>query len=322
MMKLFDQKGPGMNKSFFASTSNPASQPPLHRVNPAGKTAEKVVLITGASSGIGKATVAILAAKGWKVYAAARRLESMQDLAGIGAIPLKLDVVDPQQCRAAVEEILRNEGHIDALVNNAGYGSYGALEDVPDEEARRQFDVNVFGLMGLTRQVLPHMRNQKRGRIINVSSMGGRLTAPMGGWYHATKYALEALSDALRTEVKQFGIDVVVIEPGIVSTAWGGIAIENLLAASGNGPYSELARAVAIVLEKAGGPGKWPMTPASPDAIARVIEHALQANRPKTRYAAPCHAKLFLFFRWLLPDCVFDKMVMKQLTFLAKQGRN
>ncbi|MGA3113043.1 MAG: oxidoreductase [Syntrophobacteraceae bacterium] len=313
-----------MNKAFFASTSHPASQPPLHRVNPVnplGKTAERVVLITGASSGIGKATVAILAGKGWKVYACARRLESMQDFTGIGAIPLKLDVTDTNQCRTAVEEILRKEGHIDALVNNAGYGSYGALEDVPDEEARRQFDVNVFGLMGLTRLVLPHMRKQKRGRIINVSSMGGRITTPMGGWYHATKFALEALSDVLRTEVKPFGVDVVVIEPGIVSTSWYGIAKENLLAASGNGPYSELARKMAIVLENTGGLGKWPMAPASPDAIARVIEHALQTKRPKTRYAAPCHAKLFLFFRWLLPDCVYDKMVMQQLIFLAKRGR-
>ncbi len=278
-------------------------------------------MITGASSGIGKATSAMLAGKGWRVYACARRVESMQDLTGSGAIPLKLDVTDKLQCRAAVEEVLRKEGRIDALVNNAGYGSYGALEEVEDEEARRQFDVNVFGLMGLTRLVLPHMRAQKNGRIVNVSSIGGRMTTPMGGWYHATKFALEALSDSLRTEVKPFGIDVVVIRPGLVSTAWGGIAKENLLAASGSGPYSELAGDVANVLEAAGRRGRWPMTPASPEVIARVIEHALETNRPKTRYAAPCHAKLFLFFRWLLPDCVFDKMVMKQIAYLSKQRR-
>jgi NAD(P)-dependent dehydrogenase (short-subunit alcohol dehydrogenase family) len=278
---------------------------------------ERVVLITGGSSGIGKATAALLAGKGWKVYAAARRLEAMRELTDIGVIPLKLDLTDAHQCRAAVEEILHNEGRIDAIVNNAGYGSYGALEDVPDDEARRQFDVNVFGLMDLTRLVLPQMRKQRHGRIINISSIGGRLTTPMGGWYHATKFALEALSDSLRAEVKSFGIDVVVIQPGSVSTQWSGIAKENLLAVSGTGPYSELAANMAAGLENAGHPGRGPITPASPEVIARIIEHALQTNRPKTRYSAPCHAKLFLFFRWLLPDTVFDRMVMKQLTSLA-----
>jgi NAD(P)-dependent dehydrogenase (short-subunit alcohol dehydrogenase family) len=165
------------------------------------------------------------------------------------------------------------------------------------------------------------MRAQKNGRIVNVSSIGGRLTTPMGGWYHATKFALEALSDSLRTEVKPFGIDVVVIRPGSVSTAWNGIAKENLLAVSGSGPYGGLAGDMATILETAGRRGRWPMTPASPEVIARVIEHALETNRPKTRYAAPCHAKLFLFFRWLLPDCVFDKMVMQQISYLSKQRR-
>ena len=283
---------------------------------------QKVVLITGGSSGIGKATASILAKKGWKVYASARRFEAMQDLADIGVIPLKLDLTDEHQCRACVEEILRNEEHIDALVNNAGYGSYGALEDVPDAEARRQFDVNVFGLMGLTRLVLPHMRKQRHGRIINVSSIGGRMTTPMGGWYHATKFALEALSDSLRAEVKPFGIDVVVIQPGNVSTEWSGIAREKLLAASGNGPYNELAKSMATSMETAGRLARGPLAPASPDAIAQVIEHALQTGRPKTRYAAPCHAKLVLFFRWLLPDRAFDRMIMKQLTSMAAPRRN
>jgi NAD(P)-dependent dehydrogenase (short-subunit alcohol dehydrogenase family) len=283
---------------------------------------QRVVLITGGSSGIGKATASILAKKGWRVYASARRLEAMQDLMDVGVIPMTLDLTDEHQCRACVEEILRNEEHIDALVNNAGYGSYGALEDVPDEEARRQFDVNVFGLMGLTRLVLPHMRKQRHGRIINVSSIGGRMTTPMGGWYHATKFALEALSDSLRTEVKPFGIDVVVIQPGMVSTEWSGIARGNLLAASGNGPYSELARSVATGMETAGRFARGPIAAASPDAIAQVIEHALQTGRPKTRYSAPGHAKLFLFFRWLLPDSAFDRMIMKQITSLATPGRN
>jgi short-subunit dehydrogenase len=159
------------------------------------------------------------------------------------------------------------------------------------------------------------------GRIINVSSVGGRMATPMGGWYHATKFALEALSDSLRIEVKSFGIDVVVIQPGSVSTQWAGIARENLLATSGNGPYSELAGNMAAGLETVGHQGKGPITPASPEAIARVIEHALETNRPKTRYSAPCHAKLFLFFRWLLPDKAFDKMMMKQLGSMGKPER-
>ncbi len=266
---------------------------------------QRVVLITGGSSGIGKATAVILAGNGWRVYAAARRLEAMRDLIDIGVIPLKLDLTDEHQCRACIEEILHNEERVDALVNNAGYGSYGALEDVPDEEARRQFDVNVFGLMGLTRLVLPHMRKQGHGRIINVSSIGGRMTTPMGGWYHATKFALEALSDSLRIEVKSFGIDVVVIQPGIVSTQWADIARGNLLAASGNGPYSELAGKMASSMEITSRAHKGPVAAASPEAIAKVIEHALETSRPKTRYSAPCHAKLLLFFRWLLPDQSF-----------------
>jgi NAD(P)-dependent dehydrogenase (short-subunit alcohol dehydrogenase family) len=283
---------------------------------------QRVVLITGGSSGIGKATASILVKKGWKVYASARRFEAMQDLKDIGVIPLKLDLTDVHQCRDCVEEILRNEEHIDALVNNAGYGSYGALEDVPDEEARRQFDVNVFGLMGLTRLILPQMRKQRHGRIINVSSIGGRMTTPMGGWYHATKFALEGLSDSLRMEVKPFGIDVVVIQPGGVSTEWSGIARENLLAASGNGPYSELAKSMATVMETAGRLARGLLAPASPETIAQVIEHALQTGRPKTRYSAPGHAKLILFFRWLLPDRAFDRMIMKQIASRAAQRRN
>jgi NAD(P)-dependent dehydrogenase (short-subunit alcohol dehydrogenase family) len=280
-------------------------------------TTERVVLITGASSGIGKATAEILARRGWRVYAAARRLEAMHDLAGIGVVPLALDVTDEHQCLAVVEEILRNEGHIDALVNNAGYGSYGALEEVPDEEARRQFDVNVFGLMAVTRLVLPRMRERGQGRIVNVSSIGGRMATPMGGWYHASKFALEALSDSLRSEVKPFGIDVVVIQPGCVSTEWSSIAQEKLLAVSSHGPYGELARDMAAGLESTFRPGKGPIAPASPEVIARIIEHALQADRPQTRYAAPCHAKFFLFLRWLLSDRAVDKMVMKQLASQA-----
>jgi NAD(P)-dependent dehydrogenase (short-subunit alcohol dehydrogenase family) len=253
---------------------------------------KKVVLVTGASSGIGRAAAGLLAAKGFKVYACARRLEAMADLAGLGVTPLELDITDEHLCRAVVDEILYREGRIDALVNNAGYGANGALEDVPDEEARHQFDVNVFGLMYLTRLVLPHMRGQGSGRIVNISSIGGKLVMPMAGWYHASKFALEALSDALRLEVEPFGLDVVVIEPGGVLTEFADIAKENLLGISGAGPYA---------------------------GQARLIAKALESPRPKTRYAAPCHAKVFLFLRWLLPDRLFDKMLRGQMRGLAKE---
>jgi len=254
------------------------------------------------------------------VYAAARRVEAMRELAGLGVVALAMDVTEERQRREAVEEILRREGRIDALVNNAGYGSYGALEDVSDEEARRQFDVNVFGLMALTRLVLPSMRSQGRGRIVNVGSVGGRLVAtPMGGWYHATKFALEALSDSLRLEVRPFGIEVVLIEPGGVATEWSGIAGRGLLVASGTGAYAKAAKDMADGFE-AIGRGKGPVTLAAPEVIAKVIAHALETGRPKNRYAAPCHAKIILFLHWLLPDRCFDAMIMKQLASLGDPG--
>jgi NAD(P)-dependent dehydrogenase (short-subunit alcohol dehydrogenase family) len=277
----------------------------------------KVVLVTGASSGIGKAAARLLAVNGWKVYAGARRQEAMRELAELGVVALELDVTDEGRRRAVVEDILAREGRLDALVNNAGYGSYGALEEVPDAEARKQFEVNVFGLMALTRLVLPHMRERGQGRIVNVSSIGGRLSIPMGGWYHASKFALEALSDALRLEVEPFGIDVVVIEPGSVLTEWSGIAKESLLAVSGQGVYREQAAGLAGVLEEASRQGGGRFAPVAPEVIARVIERALRAAKPKTRYAAPCHAGLLLFLRWLLPDRAFDKMLGKQLANMA-----
>ena len=204
----------------------------------------KVVLVTGASAGIGKATARVLGQKGWTVYAAARRVDAMQELLSGGIKLLQLDITDVQQCQAAVEQILSSEGRIDALVNNAGYGSYGPLEKVSDEEARRQFDVNIFGLMQLTRLVLPQMRDQRSGKIINISSVGGRITTPLGGWYHATKFALEGLSDSLRTEVKPFGIDVVVIQPGNITSEWAEVAAENLQNTADGGPYRRLEEAM------------------------------------------------------------------------------
>jgi NAD(P)-dependent dehydrogenase (short-subunit alcohol dehydrogenase family) len=197
----------------------------------------EVTLVTGASSGIGEATARALLHAGHTVYAGARRVERMQGLAGHGAKLLALDVTDDASMQAAIAAIERNEGRLDALVNNAGYGSYGSLEEVPLEEGRRQFEVNVFGLARLTQLVLPLMRRQRRGRIVNVTSIGGKIHEPFGSWYHATKFAVEGLSDCLRMELARHGIDVIVIEPGAIRTEWAGISREILLRYSGDGPY-------------------------------------------------------------------------------------
>ena len=202
---------------------------------------KKVALITGASSGIGESAAVLLHNAGFKVYGAARRVEKMKSLEEKGISVISLDITDEDSIVKCVSTITEKEGSIDVLVNNAGYGSYGAIEDVPMEEARRQFDVNMFGLARLTQLVLPGMRENSFGKIVNISSMGGKIYTPFGGWYHATKHALEGWSDCLRIEVKSFGIDVVVVEPGGIKTPWGIIAAENLKMTSGNGAYAEAA---------------------------------------------------------------------------------
>lgn len=262
----------------------------------------RIALVTGASSGIGEATARALAAAGVVVYGAARRLDRLEALASAGIRPLVMDVTDDDSMRAGVARIVDEAGRLDVLVNNAGYGSYGAIEDVPLEEARRQFDVNVFGAMRLTQLVLPHLRAQGSGTIVNITSMGGRIHTPLGGWYHATKYALEALSDCLRIEVAPFGIDVVVIEPGGIRTEWGGIAAQSGLATSADGPYGERVRRAAGML---GNPNAISHG-SDPDVVAKVIERAVTAKRPRTRYAMGMGAKPVLFARRLLPDRAMD----------------
>ena len=200
---------------------------------------KKVVLVTGASAGIGKSIVRQLLSDDWIVYGAARRVEKMADIQSEGAKTLLLDVTDEDSMQAAVKTMLDTEGHIDALVNNAGYGSYGALEDVPIIEAKRQFEVNVFGLIRLTQLVLPSMREARLGTIVNISSMGGRIWMPIGGWYHATKHAVEVLSDTLRMETRPFGIRVVVVQPGAIQSEWSGIAASTLLEHSKNSVYRD-----------------------------------------------------------------------------------
>jgi NAD(P)-dependent dehydrogenase (short-subunit alcohol dehydrogenase family) len=263
----------------------------------------KVAIVTGASSGIGEETAKRLAGLGYTVYAAARRVERMSHLTASGITPVKVDVTDDDALAAFVEDVVAESGRVDVLVNNAGYGSYGSVEDVPMAEARRQFDVNVFGLARLTQLVLPHMRRQGGGYVVNVSSVGGKIYEPLGGWYHSTKFAVEGLSDSLRLELKPFGIDVVVIQPGAIKTEWGGIAIDNLRKRSGEGAYKEQVRQLSAFFGQADRGSE-------PKVIADVIVKAVRARRPKTRYAAGFGAGPILFARRVLPDRGFDALFL------------
>ncbi|HWL31967.1 MAG TPA: SDR family NAD(P)-dependent oxidoreductase, partial [Gaiellaceae bacterium] len=240
----------------------------------------RAVLITGCSSGIGRASAERLAAAGWTVYASARRLEAVAGL--VGCRPLELDVTDERSMRAAVELVEREEGAVGVLVNNAGYSQSGAVEGVSPDEARRQFETNVFGLARLTQLVLPGMRAQRWGRIVNVSSMGGELTFPGGGWYHASKHAVEALSDALRFEVAGFGIDVVVIQPGLIRTGFAEAAVGSIEV--GDGPYARFDAAVGAATAGAYDGAFARVLGGGPEAVAKAVERAVTAKRPRTRY--------------------------------------
>ena len=266
--------------------------------------AAKVILITGASSGIGQAAAVRLAKAGFTVYACARRLEKMEALQALGVRVLKMDVSDDVSMVAGVETIIKEQGRLDVLVNNAGYGSYGALEDVPISEGKYQFEVNVFGLVRMTQLVLPHMRANHFGKIINITSIGGKMYEPMGSWYHGTKFAVEGMSDCLRMEVNDFGVDVVVIEPGGIRTEWPEIAREKLLQTSGDTAYHVLAQRGAGVLQAMDGMAS------DPDVIARVIKKAVLARHPRTRYAAGSWAWLLLSLRNILPDRGYDAVML------------
>ena len=267
----------------------------------------KTALVTGASSGIGEATALKLQELGFTVYGAARRVDRLEQLAGRGIRPLAMDVTEEESMRTGVERIVAETGRIDVLVNNAGYGSYGAIEDVPSSEARRQFEVNVFGAAQLIQLALPHMRAQHSGTIVNISSMGGKIYTPLGGWYHATKFAIEALSDCLRMETKPFGIDVVVIEPGAIDTEWGDIAADALRAVSGSGPYAKQAQAMAKTL----GSEVNSRRASPPSVIADAIAKAATARRPRTRYAVGFGAKPLIAMRKILPDRGFDTLITR-----------
>ncbi len=263
----------------------------------------KTAIVTGASSGIGEATAHRLNGLGYTVYAAARRIDKMAPLQADGVRTVKVDVTDDASLTAFVDQVVAETGRVDVLVNNAGYGSYGALEDVPLAEARRQFDVNVFALARLTQLVLPPMRAQHSGCIVNVSSIGGKIYEPMGGWYHSTKFAVEGLSDALRLELAPFGIHVVVIEPGAIATEWTDIASQNLLATSGTGAYADIAAPIAKLLNMADGRAS------KPDVVAKAIAKAVESRHPRTRYAIGLGAKPATYARRLLPDKAFDRLL-------------
>lgn len=273
------------------------------------RTITRTALVTGASSGIGEETARRLQGLGYTVYGAARRTDRLEKLAAEGVRPLAMDVTDDASMTAGIARIIEEAGRIDVLVNNAGYGSYGAIEDVPIDEARRQFEVNLFGLGRLVQLVTPHMRGQKSGTIINISSMGGRLTTPLGGWYHATKYAVEALSDALRMELKPFGIDVVLVEPGGIRTEWAGIAADHLEETAEGSAYSDQIRAVAGSMRNESVQRRQ----SPPSVIANTVERIVTARRPRTRYAVGFMAKPLITARRVLPDRAFDRVISAAL---------
>ncbi|MBI1355658.1 MAG: SDR family NAD(P)-dependent oxidoreductase [Acidobacteria bacterium] len=266
------------------------------------------VLITGCSSGIGRATALRLAASGRKVWATARRIESIAELAAAGCRTLALEVTDEESRRTAIQAVEAADGPLGALVNNAGYSQSGPLEEIPLDAVRRQFETNVFGLLRLCQLALPGMRQAGRGRIINVSSMGGKLTFPGGGAYHATKYAVEALSDALRFEVAGFGVDVVLIEPGIIRTDFSSAAIRQVPEPS-SGPYAAFREAVIRNTRDVYTEGKLAKLGGEPDDVARVIERALDARRPKARYRVTASATVLMTLRAVLPDALWDKFL-------------
>ena len=270
----------------------------------------KVILITGASSGMGYQTARILAEQGHRVYGAARRVEKIEELAPYCVQALRLDITNEQSVTQVVQELIEREGRIDVLINNAGYGYFGAIEDVPISDAKHQFEVNIFGLARITQEVLPYMRAQKSGRIVNLASVAGHVTLAFGAWYNATKYALEAFSDALRMEVKPFGIDVVIIEPGAIRTDWGIIAADHLRDVSKGGAYEQDGSRVAeglrrIYLSK---------IPTNPAVISRKIAKAAVCRCPRTRYRTGRGAKLMVFFHQILPTRLWDYLVVKSMT--------
>src|SRR5688500_9377410 len=276
------------------------------------------VLITGCSTGIGRATAEHLSQRGHTVYATARRVESIADLAERGCRTLALDVTDEDSMRAAVAAVEEADGPVGALVNNAGYSQSGAVESVTLDSVREQFETNVFGLLRMCQLVLPGMRREHAGRIVNVSSMGGKLVFPGGGVYHATKHAVEALSDALRFEVAGFGIEVVIIEPGLIITEFGETAVGSM-AENQDGPYAKFNHDVAAATAGAykGGMARFG---GGPGTVANKIEKALTAHRPSTRYKVTASAGVIMGLRRTMTDRMWDRFVKSQYPQPRSEG--
>ncbi len=268
------------------------------------------VLVTGCSSGIGRAAVQALVGAGHTVYATARRQETLTDLATAGAVTLALDVTSEESMTSAVKTIEAEHGRVGALVNNAGYGEYGTVEETDLDKVRTMFETNVFGLARLTQLVLPGMRAAREGRVVNIGSMGGRFTFPVGGYYHATKYAVEAISDALRNEVRRFGIGVSLVEPGLIRTGFEETVLTSDAAAAHQAsPYAALLASSAS--NTSGGYGN-PIIATGPEAVARVIRRAVEARHPRPRYVVTPAARALIATRTLGGDRVWDLMVRQQ----------
>ena len=265
----------------------------------------QVVLITGASSGMGKETAKTLIKEGYTVYTAARRVEKMDDLKQMGGIPIKMDVTKEEDMVAGVEQIKKAHGGVDILINNAGFGLYGAVEDVDLDEARYQFEVNMFGMARLTQLVLPYMRQKRAGKIVNVSSMGGKIYTTLGAWYHATKHAVEGYSDCLRLELKQFGIDVIVIEPGGIQTDFLNVTMSqiNKVTPSDSAYRPMVDRMAAMSANMSSDMGS------PPSVIANAISRSIKARRPRTRYAVGFGARPLIFIRKWFGDRIFDRVI-------------
>lgn len=266
---------------------------------------KKVILITGASSGIGLKTALDLLEQGHTVYGGARRVEAMKPITDAGGIALALDVTVDASMTAAVDKILTDQGRIDALVNNAGYGLYGAVEDVPMDRARAQMEVNIFGLARMTQLVLPHMRAQKAGRIVNISSVGGTIHMPLGAWYHGSKFMVEGFSNSLRVEVQDKGIDVVVVAPGAIQTEFFDVMGRQLAKAPEDSAYTELAQSVAQADQKIKG--------SKPTVISKAIQKAILSPKPRTIYRAGQGSVAFYLLRRILPHRLFDRMLMASI---------
>jgi len=271
---------------------------------------EQVVLITGASSGIGKQTAITMIGLGYKVYAVARRAEEMEDLKELGGYPLSMDVTKESEIRKVVEQILEESGKIDVLINNAGYATQGPVEQVPVDEARKMFEVNLFGLGLLTQMVLPSMRERRSGKIINISSGAGKVYFAMGAWYVASKHAVEGWSDCLRVEMKPFNVDVVLIEPGAISTGFNDVSLNPLLDNYGDGSYSKMVHSL-VDFSREGEKDNKASSP--PSVITDLILKAMKAKKPKPRYAGGAMVKQIMFVRKWAGDRLYDWIITKMV---------